>query len=34
MNDGLPLSGKRAAVLGSEFIKCINEGTSTVEYLD
>ena len=27
MNDGLHLSGKGAAVLGSEFIRCINEGT-------
>ena len=39
MNDGLHLSGKGAAVLGSEFIRCINEGmfyveTGTVECLN
>ena len=34
MNDGLYLSGKGAAVLGSEFIRCINEGTGTVECLN
>ena len=33
MNDGLHLSEKGAAVLGSEFIRCINEGTCTVECL-
>ena len=34
MNDGLHLSGKGATVLGTEFIRCINEGTGTVEYLN
>ena len=34
MNDGLHLSRKGAAVLGSEFIRCINEGTGTVECLN
>ena len=34
LNDGLHLSGKGAAVLGSEFIRCINEGTGTVECLN
>ena len=34
MNDGHHLSGKGAAVLGSEFIRCINEGTGTVECLN
>ena len=34
MNDGLHLSGKGAAVLGSEFIRCIHEGTGTVECLN
>ena len=34
MNDSLYLSGKGAAVLGSGFIRCINEGTGTVEYLN
>ena len=34
MNDGLHLSGKGAAVLGCEFIRCINEGTGTVECLN
>ena len=34
MNDVLHLSGKGAAVMGSEFIMCINEGTGTVECLN
>ena len=34
MNDGLHLSRKGAAVLGSEFIRCINEGTGAVECLN
>ena len=34
MNDGLYLSGKGAAVLGTEFVRCINEGTGTVECLN
>ena len=33
MNDGLHVSGKGAAVLGSVFIRCTNEGTSTTECL-
>jgi len=33
-NDGLHLSGKGAAVLASEFIKCTNEGTNTFECLN
>ena len=34
MNDGPHLSGKGTAVLGSESIGCINEGTGTVECLN
>ena len=31
MNDGLHLSEKGAAVLGSEFMRCLGEGTGTVD---
>ena len=34
MNDELDISGKGAAVLVSEFIRCINEGRGTVECLN
>ena len=34
MSDGLHLTGKGAAILGCEFVRVFNEGTSTINYLN
>ena len=34
MRDGLHLTGKSAAVLGCEFVRVVNEGTGTINYLN
>ena len=34
MRDGLHLTGKGAAVLGCEFVRVVNEGTGTINYLN
>ena len=34
MRDGLHLTGKGAAVLGCEFVRVVDEGTGTINYLN
>ena len=34
MRDGLHLTGKGAAVLGREFVRVVDEGTGTINYLN
>ena len=34
MRDGRHLTGKGAAVFGCEFVKVVDEGTGTVNYLN
>ena len=34
MRDGLHLTGKGAAVLGCEFVRFVDEGTGTINYLN
>ena len=34
MRDGLLLTGKGAAVLGREFVRVVDEGTGTVNYIN
>ena len=33
MRDGLHLTGKGAAVLGCDFVRVVDEGTGTINYL-
>ena len=34
MRDGLHLTGKGAAVFGFEFVRVVDEGTGTINYLN
>ena len=34
MRDGLHLTGKGAAVLGCEFVRVVDEGTGTINYVN
>ena len=34
MSDGLCMTGKGAAIIGCEFIRFVDEGTGTINYLN